>query len=86
MVISNSTNAPDCANCDRPLRAICALLARKFTENGERSKSGLVRTGSGESPIWKFLSGFKAQLWRGCAQPQCPGRARSREARMRLLN
>jgi hypothetical protein len=40
-------------------------LAEEFTENGERSKSGILRTVSAESPSLWFQSGFKCNFGEG---------------------
>jgi hypothetical protein len=40
---------------------------KKSTESVERSKSGLFGSGSGESPIWRFQSGFKRNSGEGAS-------------------
>jgi hypothetical protein len=80
--LPNSTNAPDCANCERPIRAICDLLAEKIHQerralawpasDRERRVADLV-----------VSERLQAQLWRMCERPECAG---SREARMRTLH
>jgi hypothetical protein len=42
---------------------------RKFTESVERSKSGLVRTVSGESRTWRSQSGLKRNFGEGARSP-----------------
>jgi hypothetical protein len=73
----------DCANCDRPIRSICGLLAEKIDRERRALEMGPVRDRERRVADLVVSERLQAQLWRWCVQPECAG---SREARARFLH
>jgi hypothetical protein len=73
--ILNTTNAPDCANCDRPLRAICALLAENIDRERRALEIGPCSDRERRVADLVVSERLQAQLWRQCVQPECLGKA-----------
>jgi hypothetical protein len=77
-----TTPAPDCANCDRPIRAICGLLAEKIHQE-RRALAWPAPDRERRVADLAVSERLQAQLWRMCERPKCAG---SHEARARLMN
>jgi hypothetical protein len=67
--------APDCANCDRPIRSICALLAENIDRERRALEMGPVRDRERRVADLEAYERLQAQLWRQCVQPDCLGKA-----------
>jgi hypothetical protein len=78
-----TTPAPDSANCERPLRAICALLAEEIHRERRALEIGPCSDRERRVADLEVTERTQAQLWRGCAQPGCLGRSWDRP---RLMN